>query len=297
MNPPIRQRGMAVIAALLVVVAASAMATALIERQGLMANILITERDRTQASWLLRGGLDWSRVILLMDARNSPTTRLDGIWAQPVIGLPVGTADDPDRALFSGQVEDEQSKYNLRNLAQRGRVDPRELDALENLLQWLEIDPKLANVMALRVAQSQHNPDGPPRAVGLRGIDDLRVLDGFTPRIIDTLQPFVTVLPVPTTVNANTASAEVLGAIVQELGLAGARELVVQRDKGMWFTNRGDFINRIRSQEPDTGQRISVNSNWFRVTGEVTVGATLVSLRALLHRANQGLASVRWVTY
>ncbi|WP_397473378.1 type II secretion system minor pseudopilin GspK [Pusillimonas sp.] len=297
MSPVHRQRGMAVIAALLVVVAASALAAAVIERQGLMANILITERDRIQASWLLRGGLDWSRVILLMDARNSPTTRLDGVWAQPVLGLPVGTADDPDRALFSGQVEDEQSKFNLRNLAERGRIDPRELEALESLLRWLDIDPKLAKVMAQRVAQSQYNENGPPRAVGLRGIDDLRLLDGFTARIIDTLQPFVTVLPVATTINANTASAEVLGAVVQELGLAGARELVVQRDKGMWFTNRGDFINRVRIKEPDAGQRISVNSNWFRVTGEVTVGATLVSLRALLHRANQGLASVRWVTY
>ena len=293
----LRQRGMAVIAALLVVVAASALATSVIERQGLMANILITERDRAQAAWLLRGGLDWSRVVLLMDARNSPTTRLDGIWARPIIGLPVGTAEDPDRALFSGQIEDEQSKYNLRNLADGARVKPDELQALESLLQWLDIDPDLATIMARRVADSQPGGDGERRAVGLLGIDDLRSLEGFTPRVMDALQPFITVLPVATTVNANTASAEVLGAVVPELGLAGARELVVQRDKGLWFTNRGDFVNRVRSREKDAGQRISVNSNWFRVTGEVTVGATLVGLRALLHRSNQGLASVRWVTY
>lgn len=292
-----RQRGMAVIAALLVVVAASALATSVIERQGLLANILITERDRAQAGWLLRGGLDWSRVVLLMDARNSPTTRLDGIWARPIAGLPVGTAEDPDRALFSGQIEDEQSKYNLRNLAEGGRIDPREVQALESLLRWLDIDPDLAGAMARRVAEAQFNEDGPPRAVGLRGIDDLRVLEGFTPQVIDALQPYVTVLPVATMVNANTASAEVLGAVVEELGLAGARELVVQRDKGLWFNNRGDFVNRMRSREPDAGKRISVNSNWFRVTGEVTLGSTLVGMRALLHRGTQGLASVRWVTY
>ena len=293
----LRQRGMAVIAALLVVVAASALATSVVERQGLLANILVTERDRAQAAWLLQGGLDWSRVVLLMDARNSPTTRLDGIWSRPIIGLPVGTAEDPNRALFSGQIEDEQSKYNLRNLAEGGRIDPGEVQALESLLQWLDIDPALAETMARRVAAAQFTENGPPRAVGLRGIDDLRMLEGFTPRIIDTLQPFITVLPTATPVNANTASAEVLGAVVGELGLAGARELVVQRDRGLWFTNRGDFVNRVRSKEKDAGQRISVNSNWFRVTGEVTVGATLVGMRALLHRGNQGLASVRWVTY
>jgi len=293
----LRQRGMAVIAALLVVVAASALATSVVERQGVLANILVTERDRAQAAWLLQGGLDWSRVVLLMDARNSPTTRLDGIWARPIIGLPVGTAEDPNRALFSGQIEDEQSKYNLRNLAEGGRIDPGEVQALESLLQWLDIDPALAEVMARRVAAAQFTESGPPRAVGLRGIDDLRMLEDFTPRIIDTLQPFITVLPAATPINANTASAEVLGAVVGELGLAGARELVVQRDRGLWFTNRADFVNRVRSKEKDAGQRISVNSNWFRVTGEVTVGATLVGMRALLHRGNQGLASVRWVTY
>lgn len=297
MSRALRQRGMAVIAALLVVVAASALATAVIERQGLMAGILITERDRVQASMLLQGGLDWSRVILLMDARSSPTTRLDGLWAHPVIGLPVGTAEDPDRALFSGQVEDEQSKYNLRNLAEAGRIDERELEALKNLLRWLDIEPDLATTMAQRVAASQHSEAGPPAAVGLRSLDDLRSLQGFTPAVIDTLQAFITILPVATHINANTASAEVLGAVVPELGLAGARELTVQRDKGMWFTNRGDFINRVRIREPDAGQRIGVNSNWFRVTGEVTVGATLVGLRALLHRADQGLASVRWVNH
>src|SRR3546814_11125723 len=62
-----RQRGMAVIAALLVVVAASALTTSIIERQGLLTGILISEGDRSQAIWTLRGGLDWSRVVLQME--------------------------------------------------------------------------------------------------------------------------------------------------------------------------------------------------------------------------------------
>lgn len=292
-----RERGMAVIAALLVVVAASALATAFIERQGLLANILISEGDRGQAAWMLRGGLDWSRVVMQMDAKSSPTTQLDGIWARPIIGLPVGTAEDPDRALFSGQIEDEQSKYNLRNLADKAQINQQEVQVLETLLEWLNIDPALAMVMARRVADAQPGEDAPARAVGLQGLDDLRILRGFTPQIIDALQPYITMLPATTSINANTASAEVLGAIVQELGLAGARELIVQRDKGLWFTTPADFVNRIRSREPQAGQRISVSSNWFRITGEVTVGDTMVGLRALLHRNDQGLASVRWVTY
>jgi len=297
MSSLIAQRGMAVIAALLVVVAASALATSVIERQGLMANILITERDRTQAMWLLKGGLDWSRVILMMDSRSNPTTRLDGMWALPVLGLPVGTAEDPNRALFSGQIEDEQSKFNISVLAERGRIVPGQLEMLEHLLRWLDINPDLARAMARRVALAQPSENGPPQAVGLRSLDDLRALEGFSPAIVDALQPYITVLPPGAKINVNTATAEVMAAVIPGIGLAGARELTVQRDRGVWFVNRGDFMNRVRVEDDEVGTRIGVNSNWFRVTGEVTVGATLVSLRALLHRNSQGLASVRWVTY
>lgn len=292
-----RQRGMAVIAALLVVVAASAMAVSFIERQGVLAGILITEADRSQATWMLRGGLDWSRVVLRMDAEDSPTTRADGIWAQPVIGLPVGRAEDPDNALFSGQIEDEQSKYNLRNLAARARIDPQAVRGLERLLESLAIDPVLAMRMAQRVAAAQFGEGVEPGAVGLRGVDDLRALPGFTPQIIETLQPYVTVLPEATAINVNTASAEVLGAVIDGLGLAGARALLVERDRGVWFASRGDFLNRAGQLKPEVLERIEVGSHWFRVTGEVTVGNTMVSLQALLRRSDQGVSTVRWVTY
>ncbi|NGM88469.1 type II secretion system minor pseudopilin GspK [Parapusillimonas sp. SGNA-6] len=288
---------MAVIAALLVVVAASTLATSVIERQGMLAQLLMSEGDRNQAAWALRGGLDWSRIVLQMDAEKNPTTRADGIWARPIIDLPVGRADDPRRVLFSGQIEDEQGKFNLRNLAEKGQIHPEEVLALERLLRWLNVDSSLATVMARRVADTQFGKEGGPTAVGLRDIEDLRSLKGFTPEVIDALQPYVTILPATTTINANTATAEVLGAVVKDLGLAGARELTVQRDKGLWFLHRADFVQRQKGLKPDAGRRITVNSNWFRVTGEVTVGDTMVGLRALLHRSDQGSATIRWVTY
>src|SRR5690606_4227690 len=130
------------------------------------------------------------------------------VWARPVIGLPVGPADDPERALFSGQIEDEQGKYNLRNLAENAVIDPIEVSALERLLESLGADASLALVMARRVADAQFGKEAGATAVGLRGIDDLRALQGFSPQAIDALQPYITVLPAATPVNANTATAE-----------------------------------------------------------------------------------------
>ncbi len=294
---PGSQRGVAIVAALLVVIAAAAMATALIERQGVLAAELTMQRDRAQAAWALRGALDWSRVVLRMDAERSATTRLDGLWSHPVIDLPVGPAEDPGRILLSGQIEDEQGKFNLTSLSHKGRIDPQALHGLEQLLQWLRLEPALAATVAQRVAQSQAAEDRPPLALALRAVEDLAALEGFTPEHVRVLQPYLTVLPDASQINVNTSSPEVLAMAIEGVDLAAARALLRERDRGLWFTNRGDFINRLRRSGADGGQRVVVRSQWFRVAGEARVGATIVALRALLHRDEQGQSSVRWIAY
>lgn len=291
------ERGLAIIAALIVVVAASVAATSVIERQGVLADILGTERNRVQASWLLRGGLDWSRVVLQMDAQRSATTRLDGLWSHPILDLPVGPADGPRRMLFSGQIEDEQGKFNLARLARGGRIEPQALEALQGLFRQLQLDPDLAGVIARRVADAQPRAGRAPSATGLQGVADLRLTSGFTGATVDMLQRYLTVLPGGTPLNVNTSSPEVLSAVVRSVDLAAARQLLLQRDQGQWFINRGDFLNRARAIDPGAADDIAVSSDWFRVNGEVQVDATIVGLQALLHRAGQGLPNVRWVTY
>lgn len=70
---------------------------------------------------MLRGGLEWSRQLLLEDSRRDPLTRLDQRWAQPMRGLRLSSAELP----FNGQLEDEQGKFNLRNLLVDQRPDLR----------------------------------------------------------------------------------------------------------------------------------------------------------------------------
>ncbi|MGB3275841.1 MAG: type II secretion system minor pseudopilin GspK [Castellaniella sp.] len=292
-----RQRGMAVIAAMLVVIAAAALATALIEGQGRLVRVLSTERHLAQAHWLLHGGLDWSRVILHLDARENATTRLDGLWTQTLADLPVGPADNPRAALFSGRIEDTQGKFNLRDLAADGQASPAAVAALERLLQWLGQDPSLARVLAQRVADSQPGLGRAPVAMGLRSLDDLQGIEGLGLPGVEALRPYAAYLPETVPLNANTASAEVLGAVIEGLGLAGARDLAAQRDRGLWFVNRGDLINRLPALQAEQVRRLDVRSDWFSVAGEVSVGDTIVGLRALLQRDRQGRASVRWVSY
>lgn len=291
-----RQKGMAVIGALIVVAAASVATAAIMERQSMMADTLVGERDRVQAKWLLRGGLDWARIILLNDARSNAVTLKNAIWAQPIAGLEIETPDGRRRAFFSGLIEDEQGKYNLGRLASNGVVLARELAAFEALLTSLGMAPQLAPAIAQRVADAQAAPGKAATAPGLRSLHDLLGIDGVTLHTVAALSEYLSVLPQRTALNVNTASAEVLSAGIPGLDLAAARSLTEQRDQGQWFTSRGDFLNRLDRQPEDIGEvPLEVRSDWFKVSGEVELDHASVGMTALLHRQGSTPPAVRWI--
>jgi len=289
------QRGTAVIAAMVVAAAAAVAATQVIERQNLLVDTLAHERDRAQAQWILRGGLDWARMVLQQET-HLPTTRLDAAWAQPIVRLQIG-GDGGDfggsrQALFSGRIEDEQGKYNLRHLVVDGEIAPDAVAALAQLFQMLDIPMELANA----VAQRLHEGDA-GQAPGLRRLADLAAVDGMHADHLHVLRPYLTILPHTTQVNVNTAPAEVLATILPSLRLAQARELVAQRERGLWFTTQADFFNRMGAHADDYPNRIAVRSDWFLISGEVALNDAVVSTQALLQRTRSASAdNIRWMT-
>lgn len=289
------QRGMAVIAALVVVAAAAITAAAILERQALLVDTLTVERDRTDAQWILRGGLDWSRIILLNDARRNAVTRNSAVWAQPIVGLEISTPDGMRKAYFSGQIEDEQGKYNIWRLAQQGVVRPRELAVLRRLLAALGLQESLAQTVASRVADSQGGPGRRQARPGLRTPGELAGLEGISPDVAATLSGYLTVLPQETPINVNTASAEVLSAGIPGLDLARARDLAGQRDRGQWFNDGADFYQRLGKPGAAHGVPISVRSEWFKVTGQVSIHDTPITMQALLYRQGDEPPAIQWL--
>ena len=65
------QQGLAVINALVIVIATSLIAVSLLEKQSQQTERLIAEHERSQAVWLLQGGLDWVQLLLRIDARHT----------------------------------------------------------------------------------------------------------------------------------------------------------------------------------------------------------------------------------
>ncbi|NNA94989.1 MULTISPECIES: type II secretion system minor pseudopilin GspK [Pseudomonas] len=313
-----KQRGMAIISALLIAAVVAVIAGGMLTRQTLFTRGLESEQLRVQGSWQLQGGMEVSRQRLWEDRQRDVLTRLDQNWARPIQLAALGPGAGP----FEGRLEDEQSKFNLRNLLANDRLDPLQIENFQRLCELLGVSATLGQRISQRVIASyprQLSPEGTAAPVNngfqsgrdtspeaarkpllakqpmLRSLDDLLGVNGVDEKLLARLQPFVTILPANTWVNGNTASAEVLAATVPGLALPRAKALIAERDSGQWFINQGDFINRLRMpQVPADAVRVGITSEWFRLQGQARGERRRVKLLALLHRSEDNMPRVIW---
>ena len=140
----LRARGAALLAAMITVTVVATLASAALWDQWRSVEVETAERTRIQAHWLLQGALDWARLVLREDARTSTVDHLGEPWAIPLhearlseflaLGQTESSTDDLAQTSFlSGRITDLQSRYNLTNLVQRGKIVPVELDTLKRL--------------------------------------------------------------------------------------------------------------------------------------------------------------------
>ncbi|WP_312408181.1 type II secretion system minor pseudopilin GspK [Pseudomonas rhodesiae] len=278
-----KQRGMAIISALLIAAVVAVIAAGLLTRQRVFTRSLEAEQLRIQGQWLLLGALEDSRQRLWEARQKDVLTRLDQPWARAQKGL------------FEGRLEDEQGKFNLRNLVNRGRPDAEQVQNFERLCGLIGVDGALSRRISQRVIASYDQTEQPAKYPMLRGLDDLSSVEGLDPLLLQRMQGFISVLPGVTWVNGNTARAEVLSAVVPGLSLSQAQALVAERDGGRWFINRGDFVNRLHlPQVAVESVLVGITSEWFRLQGQTRREQRRVTLDALLHRPENRQPQVIW---
>jgi len=278
-----KQRGMAIISALLIAAVVAVIAGGMLTRQTVFTRGLEAEQLRVQGQWLLQGGLERSRQLLWAARQKDVLTRLDQPWVRIQAGV------------FEGRIDDEQGKFNLRNLVNREQLDAEQLHNFERLCRTLGVDPAVSRRISQRVIASYAQKGLPAKYPMLRSLDDLSGLEGLTPEVLQRLQAYISVLPGNTWVNGNTASAEVLSAVVPQLSLSQAHGLVAERDNGHWFINRGDFVNRLHlPQVAVDSVQVGITSEWFRLQGQARRERRRVTIDALLHRPEDREPKVIW---
>jgi general secretion pathway protein K len=105
---------------------------------------------------------------------------------------------------------------------------------------------------------------------------------GVSSTTATALEPYVTVLPVRTALNINTASAEALFASVPALDLAGAQRLVAQRSRS-FFRTISDGSEALGTTRFIDGQH-GVASSFFETHGRLRIDKTWVDEHSLLRR-------------
>jgi general secretion pathway protein K len=203
----------------------------------------------------------------------------------PLADTHLNPDDGRDPVYLAGAIRDEQAKFNLRNLAGPKGVNPRELEVLRRLLVLVGASETLAAPIAERVLAAVPGEGGRRQvALGLGAVDDLLGVKGVNAAAIERLRPFVTVLPQPTPVNANTAPAEVLAARFENLALTDARRLTASRDRA-FFKDRTDVLTRIAPLKLQaTDAEIAVATRFFAVDGTVSYRRARLNSQALLRR-------------
>jgi general secretion pathway protein K len=293
-----RQRGVALVTALLITTLAVSAVASLFWEQQVQVRSMENQRLRLQAQWARRAGLDWSRQILRDDSERSPElTTLDGAWnTQPAeIRLDRYFDRDPtvetgSRATLASRLIDAQSRYNLANLASARTLNLAEIRLYERLLTGLRLDPALALRAAQAIAASQQGEGGVQRQAALRRVDELSGVQGYTPQVLAALTAFVVLLPTPAELNLDTAAPELLAAATR-LSLPQARQLADRRRQACFRS-----MAELRAVLPDgavlDGVRVGLRSDYFLVESQIKLDRAELDSVSLLYRPRGSAAAI-----
>ncbi|SRR5581483_2201780 len=309
-----RQRGVALITAMLIVAIVATLATSLALGQQVWLRQTQNLVDLAQAERLRQGALEFAAAILARDAKNgqtSGTDNLDEDWAKTIPPLPV----EGGAILIS--IADAQARLNLNNLiqpprpgqAQSGGPSTDYVGAYRQLLTLLGLNPQLADALldwmdtdATAQADGAEdidylNHDPPYRAANrpLTSVDELRLIKGYTEDVVEKLRPYVIVLPAPgqSPVNVNTASATVLAALTNT-SIAQTEQIVSARANNP-FKDVGQFQKLLPGKTLNPSN-YAVTSGYFIVSVETRIGRTQRRSEALVERPAGG-ANVRALWY
>ena len=295
-----RQRGVALITAVLMVALATMLAVDVGFRGFLDQRRSGTLFALDQGYEIALGAEAWAADFLKKDMQDSKTDHLGETWARPLPPLPI------DGGTVEGRLEDMQGRFNLNNLIHTdGTPNPEAVKQLERILAMLEIEPNWATAMADWIDQDTQPgfPDGaedtvytgqdPPHLAAnmpVTRVSELMVLPGFGAERFARLKPFVSALPVGTPLNVCTAPGIVLDSLSED-----TREFslnpddLVKRRKDACFPTLEDLRGSLGDEQFNQLKKsLTESSAYFRATVWVTIGTTQFTLYSLLARGGAG---------
>jgi general secretion pathway protein K len=295
------QRGAVLLLVLVVVALLSALLTDWAFSTLVDLRLTETFRDSNRAYYLARGGVEVGRQLLWMDKNNYDAP--SEMWGVGIPAYPVS-----DEATVSISIVDEDGRFNLNKVVDNLGENPNPLwrDRLRRLLTHLEIDDPEALSDALidwidrNQSTSPHgaenswyqglasplaSKDGP-----LDTVDELLLVKGFTPEIVQKLTPYVTVSDTVTGVsrlNLNSAGKDLL--LIWDSGVdTSTIELLLERRQEKPFKSLAEVQETIGIENYSALNRnldIAVVSQFYQISSVAQVNDGVRTVQVLLEKA------------
>jgi general secretion pathway protein K len=296
-----RQRGIAVLTAMLVVAIATILAVEIIWRTSLdlqRTESLLTWNQAQQYALGAEGG----EIALIRDITSSGATSpvtCDQSWHR-----------GGDFAIEGGRMTsiplpaDLQGRFNLNNLVTaRGRKDPVVYQQFQRLLASLDLDQGLADAVVDWI-----DPDQIPEIEGAEddyytgltppyraanswftSVSELRSVKGFEAQAYEVIRPHVAALPnagQPIKINVNTATPAVLKSLGPNVTESNIEQWTNEQTIG-GFKDLTDFQGAI---DPAMVPYVDFTSNFFGLSVIVSIGTTRLTMYSLLQRSGRDVS-------
>ena len=299
-----RQRGIALLVAILlvamgtIIAAAMAYENAMTARRGaatyaLDNTILVGEAAEALAAWGLRSTAQADKTHIYIGQG----------WDKPV-----GPVEVVPGVMLTAQLEDLTGRFNLNSLVgSDGTPNKVALAAFQQLLTSLQIEPRWAGYMVDWIDQdiTPQNPDGaedsvymgqqPPYRTAnmyITSTTELLALPGFGRDRYKTLAPYIVALPTDAKINVCTAPGKVLDAFTgqQEFGRDEAALLKNRQSANGCFPTQTEYQQSFPSQTQYTAASnlFATTSSYFRLTSFVTIDTTEFNLYSLMYLDSSG---------
>ena len=295
-----RQRGAALIVAMLVAAIAAAVATTLTVESSRWQALVEGRRDHARAVSLAAAGVQWARQVLADDAMHGPVDHLAEPWAFPLPATPV------DGGSVEGRIDDAQARLNvnaaggidanaamarlrLARLFTRDGVDAALVDPIADYVDADDVPRERGAEDAAYAPVGGATPHAPIVRVG-----ELAAVKGMTPAALARLAPDIAALPPDAPVNLNTATPNVLAALLPSLDADAIAGIVAARRERP-YASVDDFVARTA---PGTSaietNGLAVGSRHFLVSVRARQGQAIVRAEALIARDGGPAPRVVW---
>ena len=290
-HPPRRPPGgAALLVAMVLLTLVATMASAMVWQQWKGVQVESSERARVQTGWILQGAQDWARLILREDARSGRATALTEPWATPLAEARLSTflaadrnttTDDGPEAFLAGAITDAQSRYNLRNLVDNGKLLPTQVTVLQRLCASIGLGADVATLLANGLLAASVGTDA-VAPLAPQQLADLVWL-GLDADTVGRLGAVAVLLPVRTAVNLNTAPREVLAAVITGIDLGGADRLLQARQRQPFRSvdEANTVLGKTITLQPGV---VDVKSAFFEVRGRLRLDHRVLNEQTLVER-------------